>query len=82
MTTFADYERMLRTCCDITGRDDLYEQNAQAVSERIKAITAKVPAGEAPTALVLTTFSGGTRVQANGQEVRVVWQGSRARDSP
>ena len=50
VTTFADYERMLRTCCDITGRDDLYEQNAQAVSERIKAITAKVPAGEAPTA--------------------------------
>ena len=65
VTTFADYERMLRTCCDITGRDDLYEQNAQAVSERIKAITAKVPAGEAPTALVLTTFSGGTRVQAS-----------------
>ena len=44
VTTFADYERMLRTCCDIT---------------------AKVPAGEAPTALVLTTFSGGTRVQAS-----------------
>ena len=65
VTTFADYERMLRTCCDITGRDDLYEQNAQAVSERIKAITAKVPAGEAPTALGLTTFSGGTRVQAS-----------------
>ena len=65
VTTFADYERMLRTCCDITGHDDLYEQNAQAVSERIKAITAKVPAGEAPTALVLTTFSGGTRVQAS-----------------
>ena len=65
VTTFADYERMLRTCCDITGRDDLYEQNAQATADRIAAITAKVPAGEAPTALVLTTFSGGTRVQAS-----------------
>ena len=65
VTTFADYERMLRTCCDITGRDDLYEQNAQATADRIDAITAQVPAGEVPTALVLTTFSGGTRVQAS-----------------
>ena len=65
VTTFADYERMLRTCCDITGRDDLYEQNAQATADRIDAIKAKVPAGEAPTALVLTTYSGGTRVQAS-----------------
>ncbi|RDB60772.1 ABC transporter substrate-binding protein [Gordonibacter sp. 28C] len=65
VTTFDDYLRMLRTCCDVTGRDDLYEQNGQAVSDRIEAITAKVPAGEAPTALVLTTYSGGTRVQAS-----------------
>lgn len=65
VTTFEDYERMLRTCCDITGRDDLYEQNAQATADRIDAITAQVPAGEAPTALVLTTYSGGTRVQAS-----------------
>lgn len=65
VTTFADYERMMRTLCDITGRDDLYEQNAQATADRIDAITAKVPAGEAPSALVLTTFSGGTRVQAS-----------------
>ena len=65
VTTFADYERMLRTLCDITCRDDLYEQNVQATADRIAAITAKVPAGEAPSALVLTTFSGGTRVQAS-----------------
>lgn len=65
VTTFADYERMMRTLCDITGRDDLYERNAQATADRIDAITAKVPAGEAPSALVLTTFSGGTRVQAS-----------------
>lgn len=65
VTTFDDYLRMLRTCCDITGRDDLYEQNGQAVSDRIEAVKAKVPAGEAPSALVLTTYSGGTRVQAS-----------------
>ena len=64
-----DVRTITSACCapaaTSPGRDDLYEQNAQAVSERIKAITAKVPAGEAPTALVLTTFSGGTRVQAS-----------------
>ncbi|MBC2890616.1 ABC transporter substrate-binding protein [Gordonibacter massiliensis (ex Traore et al. 2017)] len=65
VTTFDDYLRMLRTCCDVTGRDDLYEQNGQAVSDRIEAVKAKVPAGEAPSALVLTTYSGGTRVQAS-----------------
>lgn len=65
VTTFDDYLRMLRTCCDVTGRDDLYEQNGQAVFDRIEAVKAKVPAGEAPSALVLTTYSGGTRVQAS-----------------
>ena len=65
VTTFDDYLRMLRTCCDVTGRDDLYKQNGQAVSDRIEAVKAKVPAGEAPSALVLTTYSGGTRVQAS-----------------
>lgn len=65
VTTFDDYLRMLRTCCDITGRDDLYQENGQATADRIEAITAKVPAGDAPTALVMTTFSGGTRVQAS-----------------
>ena len=65
MTTFEDHLRMLKTCTDITGRADLYEQNGEATKARIGDIVAKVPAGEAPTALVLTTYSGGTRVQAS-----------------
>ncbi len=67
VTTFDDYLRMLRICCDITGRDDLYQQNGQATADRIQAIVNNVPApaGDAPTALVLTTYSGGTRVQAS-----------------
>lgn len=65
VTTFDDYLRMLRTCCDITGRDDLYQQNGQVTADKVAAIKAQVPAGEAPTALVLTTYSGGTRVQSS-----------------
>ncbi len=64
MTTFDDYLRLMRTFTDITGREDLYEQNAAAVEQAIDDIVAQVPAENPPTALVLTTFSGGTRVQA------------------
>lgn len=63
VTTFDDYLRMLRTFCDITGRDDLYDKNGQAVADSIEGIKAKVPAGEEPSVLLMTTFSGGTRVQ-------------------
>ncbi len=64
VTTFDDYLRLMRTFTDITGREDLYEQNAAAVEQAIDDIVAQVPAENPPTALVLTTFSGGTRVQA------------------
>lgn len=64
VTTFGDYLRLMRTFTDITGREDLYEQNAAAVEQAIDDIVAQVPAENPPTALVLTTFSGGTRVQA------------------
>lgn len=63
VTTFEDYLRMLRTCCDITGRDDLYAANGDQVAQEIEGIVADVPQGSAPTALLMTTYSGGTRVQ-------------------
>lgn len=65
VTTFDDYLRMLQTCCNITGREDLYQQNGQDVADSIDAVKAKVPSGEAPTALLMTTYSGGTRVQSS-----------------
>ena len=64
VTTFDDYLRLLRTFADITGREDCYNENGAAVAEAIEAVKSAVPAGEAPTALVMTTYSGGTRVQA------------------
>lgn len=68
VTTFEDYERLMRIFTDITGREDLYEQNAAKVAEAIDGIVAQVPAESPPTALVLTTFSGGTRVQASATQ--------------
>ena len=66
VTTFTDYLRMLRTCCDLTGRDDLYEQAGEDVRTRIRGVLEAADvarAGETPTVAVLTTYSGGTRVQ-------------------
>ncbi|MBQ3106825.1 MAG: ABC transporter substrate-binding protein [Eggerthellaceae bacterium] len=61
--TLDDYLRVLRTLCDVTGRDDLYAKNGQAVSDAVDSLVAKVPAGEAPRVLLATTYSGGMRVQ-------------------
>ena len=43
-------------------------EEAYEVAEAIDAVTAQVPAENPPTALVLTTFSGGTRVQSFGTQ--------------
>ena len=66
VTTFDDYLRMLRTCCDLTGRDDLYVQAGEDVRTRIQSVLEAADAaraGASPTVAVLTTYSGGTRVQ-------------------
>ena len=66
VTTFDDYLRLMRTFADITGDEAAFEQNAASVQQAIEDIKSQVPAGEAPTALVMTTYSGGTRVQSSG----------------
>ena len=40
VTTFDDYERLMRTFTDITGRADLYDQNVAKVAEAIDAVVA------------------------------------------
>lgn len=65
VTTFEDYLRMLETCCNINDRADLYEKNGVAVKEKIDTVVAEAQgkSAEAPTVLLMTTYSGGTRVQ-------------------
>ena len=63
--SFADYLRFLRLCCDMTGRDDLYEQNGAAVERRIGELLASVPAEGAPTALLLRSYGSGVRVKSD-----------------
>ena len=61
---FEDYLRFLRLCCDMTGRDDLYEQNGAAVARRIGELRSLVPE-KGPTALLLRAYSTGIRVKSD-----------------
>jgi len=66
ITTFPDYLRMLNTCCQITGRSDLYQTNGEAVKAQIDSLIASVPSDAVkPRILLMTTYSGGTRVQGS-----------------
>lgn len=68
VTTFDDYLRMLKTCCDITGDTEAYEENGADVAENIDAIKNKTKGKSAGSVAVLTTYSGGTRVQASSTQ--------------
>lgn len=68
VTTFDDYLRMLETCTQITGDAAAYEQNGTDVAEKIDAIKAKAQGKNAGSVVVLTTYSGGTRVQASSTQ--------------
>lgn len=67
---FGDYLDMLKICTEITGRDDLYEQNGLALQAQIEAVRDAVNAGlpgeEKRRVLLLRASSG--FVKAKGSE--------------
>lgn len=69
VTTFDDYLRVLRTMCDITGRDDCYDANGAAVKERIDAVVADyAPDAAGKTYLCGITYSQGLRPQRSASQ--------------
>ena len=72
VSTFDDYLRMLRTCCDITGNEQALAENGQAPADKIEEIRAKAEGKQAGSAVVLTTYSGGTRVQSSSTQTGVM----------
>ena len=68
VTTFDDYLRMLKTCCDITGDTEAYEENGAEIAKEIDVIKKKAEGKSAGGVAVLTTYSGGTRVQASSTQ--------------
>ena len=63
--TFDDYLRVLKIFTNITGRDDLYEQNGKAVEAQVQSAIAKKEGHPAPTVLLLRAYSSGVRAKAS-----------------
>jgi len=63
--TFDEYLAMLKTCCTLTGREDLYAQYGAAQQEKIGALLARVPKGEPKSVLFLRAYSSGVKAIAS-----------------
>ena len=66
---FEDYLRMLKICCDITGRTDLYEQNGMEVQKQVDAAVAAAQQAKetqgAPRVLLLRTAASGIHAKGS-----------------
>lgn len=60
---FADYLNVLKICTDITGRQDLYEKNGEAVRQKINEIISKQQSKPQKTVLYLRAFSTGIKAK-------------------
>lgn len=67
INVFDDYLEMLKLCTEITGRDDLYEENGLKVQEQIEAVLKKseerVTEKGAPKVLVLVASASSIRAK-------------------
>ena len=63
VTYFEDYLSMLKTCTEITGKNELYEKNGLAVKKEIEKTLSAAKAQEPPSVLLLITYSGGAVAQ-------------------
>lgn len=63
---FEDYLNVLKICTDITGRQDLYEKNGEAVRERIDEIIESQKNKEPKTVLYLRAYSAGVKAKGGG----------------
>ena len=74
VNSFDDYLRMLKICTQITGRDDLYEQNGTAVAAQIEEVvkTANEKIKEQGAPKVLFIRAAASVVKAKGSDDTVL----------
>ena len=65
VTHFEDYLAMLKICTDLTGNAEAYQTHGIAVQERITQILEEYKQEDAPSVLLLITYSGGIRPQSS-----------------
>ena len=63
--TFEQYREMMRIFTSLTGREDLYQQNALEVQDQINAVLETVKGQPQPTALLIRAFSTGAKAKGD-----------------
>lgn len=61
--TFEDYLAMLKVCTDITGCQELYEENGLAIQEQIDTVIARTAGKDAPSVLFIRAYSTGAKAK-------------------
>ena len=69
VNSFDDYLRMLKVCCDITGRTDLYQQNGLEIEKQVDAAIGEAEAAKAaqgaPRVLLIRTAASGIHAKGS-----------------
>lgn len=61
--TFDDYLAMLKICTDITGCQELYEENGLAIQEQIDTVIARTAGKNTPSVLFIRAYSTGAKAK-------------------
>lgn len=70
--TFDEYLAMLEQFCQMTGRQDPYQQNGLAVRQQIEDVLAAVQGQTAPTVLLLRAFATGAKAKGDDNLAGVI----------
>ena len=61
--TFEDYKSLMKRFCNVTKRDDLFQENVIDVETRIEKIRAKIPKASDKKVLLIRAFSSGIKAK-------------------
>ena len=76
----SDYLAMLEQFCQMTGREDLYEENGLAVQAEVDRVLEAVQDGPHPTVLLLRAFSSGAKAKGDDNLAGVILRDLGAED--
>ncbi|MDD3243692.1 MAG: ABC transporter substrate-binding protein [Eubacteriales bacterium] len=62
---FADYLTMLKTCTQVTGREDLFEKYGVQVQQRVDQAIERGQGKASPSVLLLRAYSGGVKAKGS-----------------
>ena len=72
--TIEDYMEMMRIFSCVNGREDLYEQNAKSVYDKVQEIKTLAASQPDPTGLLIRAFSTGAKAKGADNQTGVILQ--------